>query len=120
MNSALGPLIRRLGLIPNRRVNRPKKTPATRPASIGKKEGKAEDCTSNRRSATGDTEKREEVLRDFEEAINPCMHAVYARRLCRKLSVATMAGSSDRSSSLARHAFAGVRAVYSQLNAPPV
>jgi hypothetical protein len=51
MNSALGPLIRRLGWKPNRRVNRPKKTPATRPALIGK----AEELPSNRWPEAGDS-----------------------------------------------------------------
>jgi hypothetical protein len=37
MNSALGPLNPRLGFTPNRRFNRPKKTPAARPASISKR-----------------------------------------------------------------------------------
>jgi hypothetical protein len=58
MNSALGPLIRRLGTGPNRRVNRPKKTPATRPASIEK----VEDLNPNRWLGTG----------DFEETLGDC------------------------------------------------
>jgi hypothetical protein len=39
MNTALGPLIRRLGFLPNRRVNRPKKTPAEEPARFWKEDG---------------------------------------------------------------------------------
>jgi hypothetical protein len=43
MNTALGPLIRRLGFLPNRRVNRPKKTPAIEPARFTKVDNSADD-----------------------------------------------------------------------------